>query len=254
MKERRNIERRKYGRKVTYPFIDSDGVLVTKNRRRLVDRRLAASDSGSKGSRQSQGQEKDASGMQSLDITDSKVMELEDALKDEPASKIEEAIKEIESQIVEQTTSFESAAKARREIISKTKKPKTETELAVPDIDIDESPDDEELAGTSLEVSYRGNRQVFTEDQNEYQVGRDPTCDVVVQGKFVSRAHAKIIFKDGKILLEDNSFNGTYIKFDNGQKIHISKNEQTLITDGIMSMGEPVKDNSKYNIEFRILS
>jgi len=39
MKERRKQERRRWGRKVTYPFIDSEGVLVTKNRRRKIDRR-----------------------------------------------------------------------------------------------------------------------------------------------------------------------------------------------------------------------
>lgn len=247
MKERRNIERRKYGRKVTYPFIDSDGVLVTKNRRRLVDRRLSNEDT-----RNSDSDNSDASGMQSLDITDSKVMELEDALKEDqgPASKIEEAIKEIESQIIEET-SFESAAKTRREIKS-TKANQEETEVAVPDIEVEDLP--EENSTTSIEVSYRGNTKVFTEEHNVCQVGRDPTCDIVVQGKFVSRAHAKIKFKGGKILLEDNSFNGTYIRFENGQKIHISNDEQTLISDGTMSMGEPVKDNSKYNIEFRILS
>jgi len=60
------------------------------------------------------------------------------------------------------------------------------------------------------------------------------------------------MLKDGKFLVEDNSFNGTYIKFNNGQKIHVSKDEQTLISNGIMSMGKPVDKESSSVIEFKI--
>ena len=42
MNERRKGEGRKWGPPPEYPFIDSNGVLVTKNRRRVVDRRTSA--------------------------------------------------------------------------------------------------------------------------------------------------------------------------------------------------------------------
>ncbi|MFK7816146.1 MAG: FHA domain-containing protein, partial [Gammaproteobacteria bacterium] len=89
-------------------------------------------------------------------------------------------------------------------------------------------------------------------DKDTCKVGRDPSCDIIIQNKFVSRQHAKIILKDGKFLVEDSSFNGTYIEFSNGQKIHVSKDEQALITNGVMSMGKPVDDKSKSVIEFKI--
>ncbi len=40
MNERRKTERRSWGPPPKYPFVDSNGVLVTHNRRRTVDRRL----------------------------------------------------------------------------------------------------------------------------------------------------------------------------------------------------------------------
>jgi hypothetical protein len=104
----------------------------------------------------------------------------------------------------------------------------------------------------TIELFIKGKKHLVTTDKNSCVVGRDPSCDIVIQSKFVSRAHAKIILKDGKFLVEDNSFNGTYINFNNGQKIHVSKDEQTLMTNGVMSMGKPVDDESKSVIEFKI--
>ena len=122
-----------------------------------------------------------------------------------------------------------------------------EDELSEPDLSIDKNEPE-----ASIELSLKGKKHVVTGEKESCQVGRDPSCDIVVQGKFVSRAHAKITFKEGKFFLADNSFNGTYIKFDNGQKIHVSKNEQTLITSGVMSMGKPVDNDSKSVISFKI--
>ena len=258
MAERRNHERRKWGRKVTYPFIDSDGVLVTKNRRRLVDRRVASTDVTDK-----KPTPPTLSDVQpSLDISESKVMELEEALKEDegPTSKIEESIKDLESQILTQT---EKVALSDVEVEDSSKKNKDPDTNKTSDANKTKAKSDPEPTplptedksnnGTSIEISFKGNKHVLSEDQKTCQVGRDPSCDIIVQGKYVSRAHAKIICKKGKFFLQDDSFNGTYIKFNNGQKIHVLDNEQTLISDGVMSMGEPIKDTTKSIIQFKIL-
>lgn len=261
MAERRNNERRKWGRKVTYPFIDSDGVLVTKNRRRLVDRRVAKSDATESKPVQSKNPVPPTlSDVQpSLDISESKVMELEEALKEEdgPASNIEASIKDLESQILDET---EKASDSKVDITSSgngkdsiiTNSPSTPS-ITIPTSKPEPTQAVHEDNNVSIELSFKGDKFVLTEKQHSCQVGRDPSCDIIVQGKYVSRAHAKITYKNGKFLLEDNSFNGTYIKFNNGQKIHVAKNEQTLISDGVMSIGEPVKNNANSVIQFKIL-
>ena len=253
MKEdRRKNERRRWGRKVTYPFIDSDGVLVTKNRRRKIDRRedpvveeeqvekepakpapIAASSVPEKKNT-------------SVDISDSKVMELEEALQDndEPKTPIESSIKDLENEILI-ATGIEKVS------IPELQKESTSTQSELPEID-------HSLSGktngkeVSIELSLKGKKHIVDANKNTCQVGRDPSCDLVVQGKFVSRAHAKISIKDGNLYIKDSSFNGTYIEFDNGQKIHVSKDEQKLISDGLMSMGKPVDGESKSVIAFKI--
>ena len=110
MKERRKQERRRWGRKVTYPFIDSEGVLVTKNRRRKIDRREdipeeeeAAQEEASQPAVAAESKQEDKN--TSVDISESKVIELEEALKDEdqPASGIMASIKDLEEEILDAT-------------------------------------------------------------------------------------------------------------------------------------------------------
>ncbi|MGH1538019.1 MAG: FHA domain-containing protein [Gammaproteobacteria bacterium] len=289
MKERRKQERRRWGRKVTYPFIDSEGVLVTKNRRRKIDRRDVTEEDEEAAEEASTSQTSvTANSAQenkktSLDISASKVMELEEALRDknEPASSIVESIKDLEEEILD-ATNIEAVSKdkfdaASEDIIapdkdSEAKKAPEEKQAAkpakitkakvskqeeapaeLPDIDvaIDEAVNGKDN-GMSIELFIKGKKHTVTLDKTSCVVGRDPSCDIVIQNKFVSRAHAKIILKNGKFLVEDNSYNGTYIEFNNGQKIHVSKNEQTLVSSGVMSMGKPVDNKSKSVIEFKL--
>ncbi len=256
MKERRKNERRRWGRKVTYPFIDSDGVLVTKSRRRKVDRRNAVDEEEAQ-EENSTSTPVSADNKQpsntSIDISDTRARELEEALKDdEPASSnIVSSIKDLEDEILD-ATNIDAVKNNKIEDIAEMDESAEihiapEDELPEPDLSIDKSEPE-----ASIELSLKGKKHVVTGEKESCQVGRDPSCDIVVQGKFVSRAHAKITFKEGKFFLADNSFNGTYIKFDNGQKIHVSKNEQTLITSGVMSMGKPVDNDSKSVISFKI--
>jgi hypothetical protein len=299
MKERRNKERRRWGRKVTYPFIDSEGVLVTKNRRRKIDRRETIEEEEAKEEKldiapvAAAAKSQQPKNNTSIDISESKVMELEEALEDanEPASNIMASIKDLENEILDATDDKKDSS-ANLEVIStkdapaekqatpnKTKSPiakkapakkapeKKITAKAKADTKIDEKPAElpeldlgakDTANGKSngksitIELFIKGKKHLVTTDKNSCVVGRDPSCDIVIQSKFVSRAHAKIILKDGKFLVEDNSFNGTYINFNNGQKIHVSKDEQTLMTNGVMSMGKPVDDESKSVIEFKI--
>ena len=248
MKERRNRERRKWGRKITYPFIDSDGVLVTKNRRRQVDRRVEQKNVAQQEPQDQSDldQSKKQQKLNAIELNESKLTELDDAIKVDPdsqiASKLDNSIKELESEILEVTS----------DIDAETEKEKKETAPAKMDSATNASQEDKI---TSLELVCNGTSHVFTEKDISCRVGRDPKSDFPVEGKFVSRSHAEIVYKNGKFLLLDNSFNGTYIKFENGQKIHVSKNEQALIANGVMSMGEPVKDKSNPNclIQFKVL-
>jgi pSer/pThr/pTyr-binding forkhead associated (FHA) protein len=268
MKERRKQERRRWGRKVTYPFIDSEGVLVTKNRRRKIDRRDDDSEEYEAAQEEAPqaavaAESKQENKNTSLDISESKVMELEEALQDEdkPASGIMASIKDLENEILDATNldaisrdDFDAASNKDAPAKKRSTKPKeVEKPAELPEIDVAvNGTSNGKEKGMAIELLIKSKKHVLTTDKDTCQVGRDPSCDIIIQNKFVSRVHAKIMLKDGKIFVEDNSFNGTYVEFNNGQKIHVSKNELTLATSGLMSMGKPVDDKSKSVIEFKI--
>ncbi len=125
MKERRKNERRRWGRKVTYPFIDSDGVLVTKNRRRKVDRREVVDEESevvpedSATASQVSAKKQSENKKTSVDLSDSRVLELEEALQDDkPASSnIVSSIKDLEHEILD-ATNIESVSNNKIEDIA----------------------------------------------------------------------------------------------------------------------------------------
>ncbi|MEO0136417.1 MAG: GGDEF domain-containing protein [candidate division WOR-3 bacterium] len=57
----------------------------------------------------------------------------------------------------------------------------------------------------------------FALEKKEYIIGRANDCDFIIDGKEVSRKHARIYYEDGKFKIEDlNSTNGTFV---NGKEI-----------------------------------
>lgn len=52
----------------------------------------------------------------------------------------------------------------------------------------------------------------FTLDQPEITIGRDPSCEVFLNDRTVSRHHAHLTLRDGKAVIEDlGSLNGTWV-------------------------------------------
>lgn len=61
----------------------------------------------------------------------------------------------------------------------------------------------------------------FTIVKEPFIIGRDTTCDVVIEDPLISRRHASIYFSDGAYRLKDfDSTNGTFL---NGKKVSNAK-------------------------------
>lgn len=65
---------------------------------------------------------------------------------------------------------------------------------------------------TALLVSQAADRQEYHLDQSLLVLGRDPGCDIVLEGSGVSRRHAQFVLSNGEYALEDlGSKNGTWV-------------------------------------------
>lgn len=102
------------------------------------------------------------------------------------------------------------------------------------------------------ELLLRHRQQILTlnEQSRSALLGRDDTCDLVIQNKLASRQHALIEYNFGKFLLTDHSANGTYIRFSDNQVIQLNHQQIVLHGAGQISFGQPFSESPTEVVEY----
>ncbi len=110
-------------------------------------------------------------------------------------------------------------------------------------------------AKLSIVLRFNGEERFYTDGDmvSAISIGRDDNCDMTVDAKYASRAHAKLEFRRGKFVLLDHSTNGTYVKPNNQNSIFIRREELPLIGEGYISLGEDYKKTNLTNIYFSVI-
>jgi adenylate cyclase len=85
-------------------------------------------------------------------------------------------------------------------------------------------------------------------------LGREETCDLVVQNDLASRQHSRIELRFGKFIIADQSTNGTYIRYGDGSVVHLNREETVLRGNGSISLGQAFIDHPTELVEFSINS
>ncbi len=73
-----------------------------------------------------------------------------------------------------------------------------------------------ELRLPGLLLKFERREFVLGAQGNDFTIGRDESCNLVVMGQYVSHIHSTIICRRGKYFLIDHSTNGTFV---NGQQL-----------------------------------
>ena len=81
-------------------------------------------------------------------------------------------------------------------------------------------------------------------------MGRRQTCNLVVKQDYVSREHARIVFRHGRFVLIDQSLNSTCVRLQNGEVFNVHQDELVLAGSGYISLGQTLADNSDNLIYF----
>ena len=74
-----------------------------------------------------------------------------------------------------------------------------------------------------LQIAHRGRSWQVDEARPVLLVGRDPSCDVVLDHAQVSRWHARIEWFDGGFQVIDTSTNGTRLSQDGGEEVTLRR-------------------------------
>lgn len=83
--------------------------------------------------------------------------------------------------------------------------------------------------------------------------GRSTDCDLVMQGPWVSRHHAQLVVRGGRLELADQSSSGTYVKPDEGHEFFIHRESVVLAGSGAISPTLRTDDARAECIRFEIV-
>lgn len=103
-------------------------------------------------------------------------------------------------------------------------------------------------------LRYHGRSFTINSARRKAVLGRGETCDLVVQNDLASRLHSNIELRFGKFIITDQSTNGTYIRFGDGNVVHITREEISLKGNGYISLGQSFTEHPAEVVEFSISS
>jgi adenylate cyclase len=103
-------------------------------------------------------------------------------------------------------------------------------------------------------LRYRGQSLKVNKERRSVALGRGESCDMVVHNDFASRLHVHVELRFNKFVIADQSTNGTYIRFSDGQIVHITREEVALHGKGALSLGQSFAEQPAETVEFSITS
>lgn len=106
--------------------------------------------------------------------------------------------------------------------------------------------------GSELVLHYRDQSRMVNKRHKTAILGREDDCQVIVRNDFASRQHVRIEFRLGKFYIVDQSTNGTFIRFKNGNVSNIKHDEMILDGSGSISLGQAFSDQSADPVEFLV--
>jgi len=99
-------------------------------------------------------------------------------------------------------------------------------------------------------LSYRGKHYKIPVSTRSYILGRGRDSDLLVDEDLVSVQHSKLECRNGKLIITDQSTNGTFIKIQGAEVVFIHREELTLFGVGTISLGKNVDQNDESIIQF----
>ncbi|HET9645132.1 MAG TPA: adenylate/guanylate cyclase domain-containing protein [Burkholderiaceae bacterium] len=105
-----------------------------------------------------------------------------------------------------------------------------------------------------IRLVWAARERVYAGPQLPIVLGRSPQVNYCIDDTRVSRLHARIDWHGGAFQLTDLSYNGTYVKFGNGEEVvSLRRSSCTLHGQGLIGLGGPPGEHFLPTIDFEIL-
>jgi class 3 adenylate cyclase len=104
-----------------------------------------------------------------------------------------------------------------------------------------------------LRLMWGGQHLVFASAQMPVVLGRSPQAAFCVDDSRVSRSHARVDWHSGSFQLADLSYNGTYVRFNDGEIVSLRRGSCTLHGSGSIGLGGSPSDPASACVSFDVL-
>ncbi len=106
---------------------------------------------------------------------------------------------------------------------------------------------------SKVELSFRDQMIEVNDKCKSVNLGRADDNDLVIKGNLISRIHAKVEMRRGKILLIDQSTNGTFLQNVQGEETFVRRDSAELIGEGTIGLGRTEEPGSSLAVHYKTL-
>jgi len=104
-----------------------------------------------------------------------------------------------------------------------------------------------------LRLVWMDMHRLFASEQMPVVLGRSPQATFCVDDSRVSRSHARVDWHSGSFQLTDLSYNGTYVRFNDGEIVSLRRGSCTLHGSGVVGLGGSPSDGGSACVRFDVL-
>ncbi|MGB8328119.1 MAG: adenylate/guanylate cyclase domain-containing protein [Steroidobacteraceae bacterium] len=101
-----------------------------------------------------------------------------------------------------------------------------------------------------LRLMFQDKEVVLDEHKANATLGRADDNDVVIKGNLISRLHARIEINRNKLVLTDQSTNGTFVQNSDGTEAFVRRDSVQIKGEGMIGLGRMPEGDSAQSIRF----
>jgi adenylate cyclase len=106
---------------------------------------------------------------------------------------------------------------------------------------------------SKVELTFRGQVVVVSDQRKSVNLGRADDNDLVIKGNLISRIHAKVEMRRGKIIIVDQSTNGTFVLSLQGVETFVRRDSAELRGEGTIGLGKTEAPGESLAVHFKTI-